>query len=70
MLLLLMLLTAVVAYFIQIIIFEKNYDKGVAAMVEFEVSYVEQGGRGTIKEVIENKKWLPQRAVVIFCKFL
>ena len=59
MLLLLMLIAAAIAYFIQMIIFEKNYDKGIASKVEFEVPYVEQGGFGSIKEVIENKKWLP-----------
>lgn len=59
MLLLLMLLAAAIAYLIQKIIFQRNYYKGVTALVEFEVPYVEAGGSGVIKEVIENRKWFP-----------
>lgn len=59
MLLILMLLAAAIAYYIQKVIFQKNFHKGLGAKVSFEASYIEEGGSAVIKEVIENKKWMP-----------
>lgn len=59
MLLILMLLAAAIAYYIQKMMFQKNFHKGLCAKVTFETSYIEEGGSASIKEVIENKKWMP-----------
>ena len=54
-----MVLSAGIAYVIQNVFFRRNFHKGVHATVNFDVSYVEVGGSGFIKEVIENRKWVP-----------
>lgn len=59
MLLILMILTGAIAYWMQKVIFRKNYAKGVGVKIEFQTKYIEEGGSAFVTEVIENRKYLP-----------
>lgn len=59
MLLILMILAGAIAYWIQKIIFYKNYAKGVKVKIEFQTECIEEGGSSYVTEVIENRKYLP-----------
>lgn len=59
MLLILMLLAAALFYYIQKVIFHKNYRKGLQVKINFQDNYIEEGSSSSLKEVIENRKLLP-----------
>lgn len=59
MLLILMLISAVLFYYIQKLVFRKNYKKGLQVKINFEDNYIEEGAVSGLKEVIENRKLLP-----------
>lgn len=59
MLLVLMLISAALFYYIQKLVFRKNYKKGLQVKINFEDNYIEEGARSGLKEVIENRKLLP-----------
>ena len=54
-----MIFAGAIAYWLQKIIFRKNYAKGVGVKIEFQAEYLEEGGSAFVKEVIENRKYLP-----------
>lgn len=59
MLLILMLISAALFYYIQKLVFRKNYKKGLQVKINFEDNYIEEGAVSSLKEVIENRKLLP-----------
>lgn len=59
MLLILMLLAAALFYYIQKVIFRKNYRKGLQVKINFQDNYIEEGSSTSLIEVIENRKLLP-----------
>lgn len=59
MLLILMFLAAALFYYIQKVIFRKNYKKGLQVKINFQDNYIEEGSSSSLKEVIENRKLLP-----------
>ncbi|MDE6312360.1 MAG: DUF58 domain-containing protein [Lachnospiraceae bacterium] len=59
MLLFLMLLAAVIAYEIQKQVFRIWYKKGLVVKIGFQSDYILQGQTGQVREVIENRKWMP-----------
>lgn len=59
MLLIFMLLAAALFYYIQKMIFRKNYKKGLQVKINFQDKYIEEGASSVLKEVIENRKILP-----------
>ena len=59
MLLILMLISAVLFFNIQKVVFRKNCKKGLQVKINFEDKYIEEGAVSALKEVIENRKVLP-----------
>lgn len=59
MLLILMILAGAIAYWLQKLVFRKNFAKGVSVKIDFQTEYIEEGGSSYVTEVIENRKYLP-----------
>ena len=59
MLLLLMFIAAAIAYEIQNQVFRIWYGKGLRVKIDFQKDYIEEGQTAQLREVIENRKWMP-----------
>lgn len=59
MLLFLMFIAAVIAYEIQNQVFRIWYGKGLRVKIDFQKDYIEEGQTAQLREVIENRKWMP-----------
>lgn len=63
--LILLLLGLVFAFFLQRIIYEKNWKKGLDVALKFQDSWIYEGERSALKEVVKNDKLLPIPALEV-----